>query len=235
MFQHQRMNMTDAKIDVLDKGFVSLIDYMGGDLSVVNAARVSHAKRHHEIDLEKDPKLINYLVKHRHTSPFEHTAFTLHVKAPLFVRSQWERHRTWSYNEISGRYVDLSKVEFYIPDAFRRQSESNRQGSIPVPADDPWQYDLITALIDATEDALARYNFFIEEGVAKEMARMILPQNMYTEYYATVDGNNLIKFLDLRSGEDAQWEIRQYANALRELVRPHISLTMEAWDRHNGS
>ena len=205
--------------DVLGDGisFVRLINTMGSDVEIVNGARVSFGKRREELD-EKDMVLIQYLADERHTSPFEHVAFTFHVKCPLFVTRQWHRHRTWSYNEISRRYTSVN-MEFYIPQAYRQQAETNRQASTD---------DLITETKDGknihdlveqhTNKAFELYEGLISQGVAREQARMVLPQNMYTEMYATVNLHNLIHFIELRIHPGAQWEIQQYALKLLDLA-----------------
>ncbi len=223
-------------LDVLQDGisFVRLINYMGGDLEVVNSARVSFGKRKEKLD-DKDVKLIHYLAKHRHTSPFEHVTFTFHVKSPLFVTRQWHRHRTWSYNEISRRYTS-ENLEFYIPQQYRRQAERNRQASVD---------ELLTTFQDQNEtiesvvrkhveDSLALYYRLIENGVAREQARMVLPQNMYTEMYATVNLHNLLHFIELRIHPRAQWEIRQFAKGLLTLAEKVAPVSIQAARQAGG-
>ena len=192
-------------IDIYGDGIgrVELVDYMGSDLTIVNSARVSFGKHKEELD-EKDTRLINYLVNHRHTSTFEHNVATFRFVVPLFVRSQHHRHRTWSYNEISRRYTDVN-IQFYEPEKYRTQHESNRQASN---ADD---------LIDA--------------GVCREQARGVLPQNLYTEYYGTVNLNNLLKFIDLRTHEGAQWEIVKVAEACLEIAEGLWPVAVGAYRR----
>jgi len=214
------------KIDLYDDkiGFVELVDYMGTDLTIVNSARVSFGKHKNEID-ERDKKLINYLVKHKHSSTFEHNVVTFRISVPLFVRSQHMRHRTWAYNEISRRYTELD-IKFYEPSRFRTQHKSNRQASN--------FNDLINPLVDQSgltggtsaswmvrnhnKKSLSLYNKLIDAGVCREQARGVLPQNLYTEYYGTVNLNNLIKFIDLRTHEGAQWEIQQLANGMLKIA-----------------
>lgn len=236
---------------VLDKGEVSLLNQMGGDLAVVAAARVSNGERYEEASHgeEKDARLIRYLVKHRHGTPFEHSTFQFYVKAPLFVRSEWHRHRMASYNEISGRYVEY-EPEFYIPEAFRIQAVDNKQGSIfperedllRFITDDPiwgdvtveeWNHVLSNWVKNHSERAFDMYRNLIHRGVAKEMARMVLPANLYTEFYMTVNARGLMNFLSLRSAEDAQWEIRQYALAMREMFKNAMPLTYKAWEENS--
>tara|TARA_B100000131_G_scaffold90220_1_gene86919 strand:- start:11136 stop:11840 length:705 start_codon:yes stop_codon:yes gene_type:complete len=216
----ERKYLYDDKV-----GFVELVDSMGTDLTIVNAARVSFGKHKDEID-DKDRKLIKYLVEHRHTSTFEHNVLTFRICVPLFVRSQHMRHRTWSYNEISRRYTDVG-IRFYEPKSFRTQHKSNRQASN--------FNDLIDPVIDEGSlsggsgasylvrghhlKSLRLYNKLIDSGICREQARGVLPQNLYTEYYGTVNLSNLLKFISLRTHEGAQWEIQQLANNMLEIAR----------------
>lgn len=215
--------------DVLKDGisFVRLINTMGSDVEIVNGARVSFGKRREELD-EKDKVLIQYLADERHTSPFEHVAFTFHIKCPLFVTRQWHRHRTWSYNEISRRYTSMN-LEFYVPKAYRQQAETNRQAStdalLETTADGKNIHDLVA---NHTTEAFNFYESLIEQGVAREQARMVLPQNMYTEMYATVNLHNLIHFVELRIHAGAQWEIQQYALKLLDLAEEAAPYAIKA-------
>jgi thymidylate synthase (FAD) len=200
------------------QGWVGLLDCLGSETTIVNAARVSFGRRHESID-ERDVRLLRYLLEHRHTSPFEHVVFSFSVHCPMFVRSQWHRHRTWSYNEISRRYTEVD-LEFYVPPVVREQAPSNRQASIePVHVDQEAARRLIAAQNQA---ALALYERLLVMGVCREQARGVLPQNLLTTFWGTVDLHNLIGFLELRDSEGAQWEIRQYAQAIKELVRPQF-------------
>ena len=213
------------KIELYEDGIgaVELIDHMGTDLTIVNSARVSFGKEKNEID-EKDEKLIKYLVEHRHTSTFEHNVATFRFVVPLFIRSQHHRHRTWSYNEISRRYTDVD-LRFYEPKNFRTQHRSNRQAS---------NNELTNPLINSSGvhggetasylvkkhhlESLKLFNTLLGSGVCREQARGVLPQNLYTEYYGTCNLSNLLKFVDLRIHEGAQWEIQKVAEALLELT-----------------
>ena len=204
-------------------GRVDLVDHMGTDLTIVNSARVSFGKTREAID-EKDERLINYLVKHRHTSTFEHNVATFRFIVPLFVRGQHHRHRTWSYNEISRRYTDVN-IQFYEPEEFRTQHKSNRQASNAEELIDPeveWGgYAPCPAshlVAIHNEKSLDLFDSLIEAGVCREQARGVLPQNLYTEYYGTVNLNNLLKFIDLRTHEGAQWEIQKVAEACLEIA-----------------
>ena len=215
-------------------GKVDFICSMGDDRTVVNSARVSFGKEVEEIS-EKDKKLINYLIKHRHTSTLEHCTITFRIKVPLYIRSQHHRHRTWSYNEISRRYTEVN-LEFYEPKAFRTQHESNRQASnaeeLVNPMTKHHKIDLFSGRVDKTtistdakllvkrhhERSLLLFSSLLEAGVCREQARGVLPQNLYTEYYATTNLNNLFKFIDLRIHEGAQWEIQQLAKGMLEIA-----------------
>lgn len=217
-------------------GKVELVQHMGEDITVVNSARVSFGVEKSVLD-DKDKKLINYLIKHRHTSTLEHNIATFRIKVPLFVRSQHHRHRTWSYNEISRRYTD-SNLEFYLPKTFRTQHSSNRQASNLDESINP----LITqndssisvlcneALYRHVKSSLSLFDEMIEKGVAKEQARMILPQNLYTEYYATANLNNILKFIELRTHEGAQWEIQQLANSMLNIIKTIWPVTVNAYN-----
>ena len=213
-------------------GYVEYIDHMGSDITVVNAARVSFGKHKRVMD-EKDEKLIKYLIKHRHTSPFEHCSVTFRFTVPLFVRSQHHRHRTWSYNEISRRYTDVD-IRFYEPKEFRTQHKSNRQASNLEEMIDPVLFTDSRAKASEALRAhhgrcLHFYNRLIDEGVCREQARGVLPQNLYTEYYGTVNLNNFLKFIDLRNHEGAQWEIQLVASACLRIAEGLFPETIKAY------
>jgi thymidylate synthase (FAD) len=206
-------------VKVLDgQGWVGLIDHLGTEATIVNAARVSFGKMKDSMD-ERDKALLGYLIENKHTSPLEHVVFTFSVHCPLFVRGQWHRHRTWSYNEISRRYTEID-LEFYTPPKLRRQAESNRQASIDSPDFD--DSSLRDAMKAHNASSLAFYNKLLEAGVCREQARGVLPQNMMVSFWGTVDLSNLLHFLELRDSEHAQWEIRQYATAIKQLIKPVI-------------
>ena len=226
-------------------GKVQLIENYGSDKSVVNSARVSFGQHKEELD-ERDKKLINYLIKHRHTSTLEHCGITFKFVVPLYIRSQHHRHRTWSYNEISRRYTDVD-FRFYEPKVFRTQHKSNRQASnaedlidpIMNPEDesDPkfgeWIHPVSASEIVKAHnsDSLVLFNQLIKAGVCREQARGVLPQNLYTEYYGTVNLSNLLKFIDLRTHEGAQWEIQKVAEACLEIATDLFPETMGAYRR----
>ena len=223
-------------------GRVDLIQHMGTDLTIVNSARVSFGKNKETLD-EKDERLINYLVKHRHTSTFEHNLVTFRFTVPLYVRSQHHRHRTWSYNEISRRYTDVN-IQFYEPEAFRTQHKSNRQASNaeelinPHISEEKYRGDrdyipakASTLVAAHNAQSLILFDSLIEAGVCREQARGVLPQNMYTEYYGTVNLNNLLKFIDLRTHEGAQWEIQKVAEACLEIAEGLWPVAVGAYRR----
>ena len=233
------------KIDLYEDniGSVEYVSHMGTDLSVVNAARVSFGAEKTIVD-EKDVKLINYLMKHNHSSPFEHCVLTFKFIVPLFIRSQHHRHRTWAYNEISRRYTDVD-IRFYEPKQFRTQHETNRQASksklidpdlndtpnriVPVPA-----YSASKAVRDHNTRSLDLYNDLISRGVCREQARGVLPQNLYTEYFGTVNLHNLLKFISLRSHSGAQWEIRQVAQACLKICQNYFPKSSDAYLKVHG-
>ena len=220
-------------------GKVEYVSHMGSDVSVVNSARVSFGKEVFEVS-DKDKKLINYLIKHRHTSTLEHCTVTFRVKVPLYIRSQHHRHRTWSYNEISRRYTDFN-LEFYEPKAFRTQHKSNRQASNAEELIDPQIYPTLSLmraseLLQArTMDCLDTFNNLLDAGVCREQARMVLPQNLYTEYYGTVNLNNLLKFIDLRTHEGAQWEIQKVAEACLDIATEIWPFSVGAFRETRGT
>ena len=213
-------------------GSVSYVEHMGSDLTVVNSARVSFGVEKTDLD-DRDRNLINYLIKHKHTSTLEHNVITFKFVVPLFIRSQHHRHRTWSYNEISRRYTDKD-LQFYLPKSFRTQHKSNRQASNPDDLQNPLAYkdfSMVTCselLENRTIDCLNTFHVMIDAGVCREQARMVLPQNLYTEYYGTVNLNNLLKFIDLRTHDGAQWEIQKVAEAC-------LNITTDLWPETVGA
>lgn len=224
--------MVGDRVDVLDKGWVKLVDMLpregGADMTVVNAARVSFGAAGK--GEEQDKRLLRYLVKHRHTSPFEHVVFSFEVNAPVLVWWQWVRHRTWSYNFVSGRYVEFEEDQMYDPAAWRRQAKVNRQGSEgELSAEDGQMLSEIWE--DTQKEAMRNYKIALSMGVAREQARMFLPAwALYYRAMCTVDLHNLLHFLSLRSGAEAQWEIQEYARAVWGLVKPTIPWIVEAME-----
>jgi len=219
--------MKNKKIEVLDKGFVQLVDHMGDDKSAVKAARVSYGK---ELSTdERDKKLINYLLKHGHYSPFEHISFTFHVKAPIFVVRQWFRHRVgMSPNEISRRYTSKQADEFYIPNHIRIQDTKNKQGSFKS-NDDNITKESIKKIEKAYEETYRVYKNLLEQGVAREMARMVLPVGQYTEFYLTANARALMHFFNLRADSHAQWEIQEYARAMANIFKEFCPWSYESF------
>ncbi len=216
------------KINVLDHGFVRLVDHMGSDLSVVRAARVSYdaAWRAGE-DQGSDKRLINYLWKNSHTTPFESVQFTFEVKAPIFVFRQWHRHRTFSYNELSARYRELPE-EIYMPD-FRKQSLNNKQGSDGEFGS--YELEILKNLFERSyRKSFEVYKHALDMGVARELARSVLPVATYSHMFCSVNLLNLLKFLTLRCDFHAQYEIRVYADAMLELIRPIVPECVGAWE-----
>jgi len=215
-------------VDLYDDsiGQVSYVDHMGSDLTIVNSARVSFGREKVQLD-DRDKRLISYLVKHKHTSTFEHNVITYKFVVPLFVRSQHHRHRTWSYNEISRRYTEKG-LRFYEPQTFRTQHKSNRQASniedqidpiiIPDLSDSSCGTPASLAVRIHNEQSIRLFHRLMTEGVCREQARSVLPQSLYTEYYGTVNLNNLLKFVDLRTHEGAQWEIQEVARACLDIA-----------------
>jgi thymidylate synthase (FAD) len=221
------MSRSQEPVKVLDQGFVRLVDFMGGDQGVVDAARVSYGGV--SKGAEADKKLIAYLLTHDHGSPFEHSVFKFHVKAPIFVARQWFRHRMASYNEVSFRYTEV-KDSFYFPERWRGQDKKNKQSSTAaVELDQDALRGMFKKHVDGALDA---YKKMIEMGVAREMARMVLPVNLYTEFYWTVNARSLMNFVSLRADVHAQWEIQQYGEALARAFKDTMPWTFEAYLRH---
>lgn len=228
------------KKEILDKGFIEVVDKLGSDLTVVNSARVSFGKRKTVFD-DSDRKLVKFLAKHKHWSPFRHLVVQFHIKAPEFVMRQWYKHvvgietsssyatKDHAWNEISGRYVPVT--DYYSPSNWRRQSENNKQaseGSI----EEQGEADKI--FNDAMKSIMDHYEKLLSLGVAKEQARLILPLNQYTEVYWTASFQAIMNFIELRDEATAQWEIRQYAIALKELMLEIYPETVKIWFEVNS-
>ena len=221
----------DKEIPVLDKGFLRLVDYMGGDARVVAAARVSYGGG--TKSFREDRALIRYLMSHGHTSPFEQVILTVHAKMPIFVARQWIRHRTARINEISGRY-SVMREEFYMPEApqVRFQSQVNRQGSSEEDVPAEVCEKAIKTLADGQADAYKGYQEMIGAGIARELARINLPLSLYTEWYWQIDLHNLFHFLNLRLDPHAQVEIRAYAEILMKFARAVAPVSAEAFEEY---
>lgn len=208
---------------------VELVRASGSDLDVVNAARVSYGKLS-TIVTERDKKLIKYLIEHNHTSPFEHNQLSFRIKAPLFVARQWMRHRMNSYNEISYRYVK-APLEFYTPISWRYQDATNRQcstGSFN-------NSEVLAAYKQSLDCAVSAYELLLEQGVAREQARGLLPLCTYTEFIFTCNLHSLMNFMKLRMHPGAQHEIRVYAESLLELAEKHFPVSLGEWKRINST
>lgn len=227
----------DERFDVLDKGFVRLVDRMGDDLSIVRAARVSYnADWRSGEDTGSDSKLIRYLMKNKHTSPFEAVVFTFEIKAPIFIFRQWHRHRMWSYNEVSARYTELDEG-FYIPkpEHVGQQSRDNKQVRDLISFDSMSQEEMALAannvsVIEAhSQICFDTYKHLLKNGVPREIARSVLSVNAYSRMFATVDLHNLFHFLRLRLHPHAQFEIREYAEAMLGLIEPYVPVAVAAF------
>ncbi len=220
--------LPDGSIPVLDHGFVRLDDAMATDLSVVNAARVSFARRKEEMD-ESDEGLIRFLLRERHGTPFEHNSFRFHVRAPIFVAREWFRHRVGSFNEFSMRYARATD-DFYIPEPEDVRTQVGKPGAYsfePVP-DDVAQTtrEELRAVYEA---AYSAYERLVELGVARELARAAIPVGAYTEFYWTVNARALMNFLSLRNAETAQREIRRFAEACERFFEERMPMTYAAF------
>ena len=226
-------------------GRVDYISHMGSDLTVVNSARVSFGTQRDALD-KRDRKLIRYLIAHKHTSTLEHCVITYKFTVPLYIRSQHHRHRTWSYNEISRRYTEKD-LQFYCPREFRTQHKSNRQASNPEALIDPHLYKdpdgpLVPAFHPKASEvysqhcmrSLLMFEELVSKGVCREQARGVLPQTLYTEYYGTVNLNNLLKFVSLRLHDGAQWEIQKVAKACLEIATDLFPITVGSFRSVTG-
>ena len=223
--------LLDQEIKVLDHGFVRLVDYMGGDARIVQTARVSYGEGTKTI--RQDAGLIDYLLRHEHTSPFEHVIFELHCKMPIFVARQWIRHRTARLNEISGRY-SVMKDEFYLPprEQITLQSADNKQGREKEAVPPELQDKVLELLKKDQSSGYANYTEILNDGIARELARINLPLSMYTEWYWQMDLKNMLHFLKLRMDSHAQWEIQEYARAIAQIVKAVCPLAYESFERH---
>ena len=228
-------NEEDKIVRVLDQGFVRLVDSMGDDAAIVQAARVSYGKGTKKVS--EDEALIRYLLRNKHTTPFEMVEFKFHIKAPIFVFRQWHRHRMWSYNEYSGRYSEM-KDEFYLPtsDKVTKQNPNNKQGGtdevvLPgvisgVLANKTWEEIFKGEQVSSR----AAYENYLKTGMRKELARINLPLAQYSEMYAKVDLHNLFHFLKLRMDSHAQYEIRVYGDAIAKLVKEVVPVAFSAFE-----
>lgn len=219
--------LIDHRLDPLGDGIsrVTLVRLSGSDVDVANAARVSYGKFVTTIK-ERDKKLIKFLIKHQHTSPFEHNQLSFRIKAPLFIARQWMRHRMNSYNEISYRYVK-APVEFYIPPKWRSQDTKNKQASIGSFDNDLFKKQYL----DTIKKSVEAYEYLLENGLCRELARGVLPLCTYTQFIFTCNLHSLMHFMKLRLDAGAQYEIRQYAQVLLALALPHFPTSLGEWKR----
>jgi thymidylate synthase (FAD) len=221
-----------VRIPIGPAGFIALQDYHGNDAAIARAARVSYGRHDADRGADADARLIGFLVRHRHTTPMEMARLVFHVRLPIFVARQWMRHRTWSFNEVSGRYTDLP-ADCYGPGHFFGEPEAgaNQQGHGPA-LDTAMREDARHAYDQALRGAVAGYRTLRRLRVAKEQARMVLPVAVYTEFTAAADVHNLLHFLRLRGAANAQDEIREYAHAIEGIVSAAFPLTHAAWVEH---
>jgi thymidylate synthase (FAD) len=212
---------------VLDHGFIRVVDYMGSDSAIVQAARVSYGKGTKQVS--QDEALIKYLMRHHHTTPFEMCEIKFHVKLPIFVARQWIRHRTANVNEYSARYSILDN-EFYIPkpEQVAKQSDNNKQGSGEA-FDSHTSKEIIDSLINDSNLVYSHYEKFIEQGLAREIARTNLMLNYYTQFYWKIDLHNLLHFLKLRADKHAQYEIRVYAEVMLDIIKKWVPMAYSAF------
>ena len=230
------------KLEVLDKGFIEVVDSLGNDLTVVNSARVSFGKRKEKWD-KSDERLVKYLAKHKHYSPFRHLQVQFHIKAPEFVMRQWYKHvvgiettsnsstKDHAWNEISGRYVEYD--EFYEPTIYRKQSDDNKQASEGEFKGDDIK-DVESNWKQAHSMSLTAYKNLIDSGMAKEQARCILPLTLYTEVYWTGSFQAVMNFIELRNEKTAQIEIQEYARVLLNQMKEVFPKTTELWSEAHG-
>jgi len=230
------------KKEVLDKGFIEVVDSLGSDLTVVNSARVSFGKRKEKFD-KSDARLVRYLAKYKHYSPFRHLQVQFHLKAPEFVMRQWYKHvvgiettsnssaKDHAWNEISGRYVPVE--EFYIPSVWRKQSDDNKQASDGVLDELQQKRMNMTYQVFLNQMEMA-YDTMINAGMAKEQARIVLPLSQYTEVYWTASFQAIMNFIELRNEKTSQWEIQEYAKVLLDLMFDVYPETTKLWsEAHN--
>ncbi len=218
----------EESVSVLDHGFVRLDGALADDLSVANAARVSFARRKEALEGE-DEGLIRFLMRERHGTPFEHNAFRFHVRCPIFVAREWFRHRISSFNEFSMRYAKATD-DFYVPDVADVRSQVGKPGAYSFePVDEELAHRTREELREVYDHAYATYERLVELGVARELARAVMPVGAYTEFYWTVNARSLMNFLSLRNAETAQREIRQYAEACERFLEQRMPITFAAF------
>jgi thymidylate synthase (FAD) len=219
-----------AERTVLDHGYVRLLDRMGDDWTPVQAARVSTDGSLRGPD--SDRKLLTFLLRSGHTSPFEMVELLWEIKLPIFVRAQWDRHRTANKNEFSGRYSNFTDPEFYVPKEFRKPHPRNPQMTVP----GDFNHEALGQLmLEHCDDAAQLYQNLLGVGVGRELARLVLPQNVYTKMWWKNDMHNTLHFLNLRAAEDAQWEIQEYARAMEDIMTGELPEIMKVWRDLKGT
>src|SRR5213596_1347454 len=220
--------LTDDTIRVLDHGFVRLDGVMASDLSVVNGARVSFARKKEELD-ESDEGLIRFLMRDRHGTPFEHNAFRFHIRCPIFVAREWMRHRVGSFNEFSLRYAKATD-DFYVPEPDDVRSQVGKPGAYSFePVDEELAERTREELREVYQHAFETYERLVEAGVARELARSVMPVGAYTEFFWTVNARALMNFVSLRAADTAQREIRRYADAVEQFLAEKMPVTHAAF------
>ena len=223
------MQQDRTEIKVLDKGFVRLDGVHADDLSVVNSARVSFGKHKQELETE-DTKLINFLMREQHGTPFEHNFFRFHVKAPIFIAREWFRHRIgWSYNEYSGRYSVINN-EYYTPADEDMRTQVGKPGNYTFEQMEEWDTGIAKAVLKrAYYNAFDQYDLLLSKNVAKEIARLVIPVGTYTEFYATTNARALMHFAELRGHKTAQKEIQDYSSAMECFLWDHMPVTYNSF------
>jgi thymidylate synthase (FAD) len=235
----QAKNDKEDKIQVLDKGFVELIDFMGGDSRIADAARVSMKGDQKERSEAEDVKLIEFMIKNHHGTPFEKSIFEFHVKCPIFVARQTMRHRIGTFVEASGRYTEFEENDFYIPeeaivyDKEKKQNIVYKEKNIKRPYDEKYKHEVVRAQIRYTsKQSFRAYQHLLRSGIAKEQARIILPVNFYTRFYWTINSRSLMNFVKLRSSKHAQKEQNSYVFAICHFFESKLPLTYKFFKKY---
>lgn len=219
--------------NVLDDGFVKLTQFAGGDIHVVNGARISFHRQHKEME-EGDDKLINFLMRERHGTPFENSWFSFHIRCPIFVAREWMRHRISSFNEVSGRYVKLDQT-YYVPEGDAIRYQTGKPGAYKyLPMQDPAKEHAIRSeILRAYKHCENAYESLLAKGVAKEVARIVVPVGLYTEFIYAANARSLMNFLSLRNADSAMYEIRQYAIQIEKIFAKKMPATAKCFIENN--
>ena len=226
---NKKNDIIGKEFKCLNHGFVRLVDFMGDDVAIVQAARTSYGQG--TKTNSEDRSLIRYLMRQKHTSPFEMVEFKFHIKLPIFIARQWIRHRTANVNEYSGRYSEM-RDEFYVPEAevIKMQSSDNKQGRADEVLAKNYTNKIIKNFTTSQENSYSEYKKVVDEGLAREIARINLPLSTYTEWYWKIDLHNLFHFLKLRMDKHSQYEIRVYANIIADILKECVPLAFEAFE-----